>query len=64
MFCLGGIYYWFCSRMHVLYIFPDVLPSHSVFDYPADAKNLECKIRKWLGTIRLMEHIVGSGSDV
>jgi len=41
VFCLGDIYYWFCSRMYVLYIFPDMLPSHSVFDYPAGAENLE-----------------------
>jgi len=34
VFCLGGIYYWFCSRIYVLYVFPGVLPSHSVFDYP------------------------------
>jgi hypothetical protein len=27
--------------MYVLYIFPDMLPSHSVFDYPAGAENLE-----------------------
>jgi len=56
VFCLGGSYYWFCSRVYVLFIFPDMLPSHIVFDYSADAENLEYKIRKWLGTIRLVEY--------